>query len=71
MGRIEFEIHKQLEDLTQSMEYIRGGRKQTTREVMRGDLKRIWKSYQAAVVKIAESERWRHHNLSAFDFGDK
>lgn len=68
MGRVEFEIHKALEDLSLSMEYVRGGRKQTTREVMRGDLKRIWKAYQAAIAKVPESDRWRHQKLASFDF---
>jgi hypothetical protein len=69
MGRVEFEVHKALEDLSLSMEYVRAGRKQITREVMRGDLKRIWKAYQAAIAKVPDSDRWRHQKLASFDFG--
>jgi hypothetical protein len=68
MGRVEFEVYRALEDLSLSMEYVRGGRKQTAREVMRGDLKRIWKVYQAAIAKVPDPDRWRHHKLASFDF---
>lgn len=68
MGRVEFEIHKDLESLLLKMEYIRGGRKQSAREVMRGDLKRIWAAYQAAIIKVPETDRWKHSKLVSFDF---
>lgn len=68
VGRVEFEIHKALEDLVLSMEYIKAGRKQVAREVMRGELRRIWKTYQAAIVNVPDNDRWRHPKLGSFDF---
>lgn len=69
MGRVEFEIHKNVEDMMSAKEYEKAGQKQTAREVLRGDLKRVWKTYQAAISKTPEKERWRHPKLAMYDFG--
>lgn len=68
IGRIEFDIHKELEDLMLAIEYVRAGRKQTTREAIRGDLGRVWKAYQAAISSSSEWHHWSHPDMKSFDF---
>ncbi len=68
MGQVEFDIVKPIEDMVVALEYVRAGKVQTTREALRGSLRKVWPAYQAAIAKVAKPDRWQHHRISDFDF---
>ncbi|GHC66371.1 GIY-YIG nuclease family protein [Neogemmobacter tilapiae] len=67
-GKIEFGIHRALEDLKIELPYIKNGRTQIANELFRGDLKRVWGAYREQVRPGPEAKSWRHPKLADFNF---
>jgi hypothetical protein len=68
MGKVEFTIHSALNDLMIVLDYRKAGVNQTTRELLKGSLKRIWGAYKDAIEKAPLTDRWRHPGIQHFDF---
>jgi hypothetical protein len=71
MGMIEFDIHKTLEGIVIEGEYFKDGRVQKTREMMQGDLRKVWQAYNTRTEKIESSKKWRHPGFVHFDFSNR
>ncbi|MEQ9331791.1 GIY-YIG nuclease family protein [Thalassobaculum sp.] len=68
MGQVEFEINRKLEDLYVPGYYEKDGRTQHARELLRGDLKRVWDAYSAVTKEIQDDLKWRHSTFDNFNF---
>ena len=66
MGQVEFDIQKQLADLSIEKTYKKDGRTQVARELFRYDITRVWQTYKARVAKFDDKNKWQHPRLLSF-----
>lgn len=66
MGQVEFDIHKQLSDLSIERKYKKDGRDQVARELYRYEIVRVWQAYKARTKRIDEKGKWQHPSLTSF-----
>jgi len=66
MGQIEFDIQKQLVDLSTERSYKKDGRDQIARELFRYEITRVWQAFRMRVAKIDDKSKWQHSQLVSF-----
>ena len=66
MGQVEFDIQKQLADLSTERTYKKDGHDQIARELFRSEITRVWQSYRTRVAKFDEKSKWQHPRLTSF-----
>lgn len=66
MGQVEFEIQKQLTNISIERSYKKDGRDQTARELFRYEINRVWQTYKAQIAKIEDKSKWQHPKLASF-----
>lgn len=68
-GELEFDIQRTLGALAFEGSYEKDGRIQQTRELLRGDLVKVWQAYHAKTDRIEAGKKWRHAGFQHFNFG--
>lgn len=66
MGLVEFDIQKQLSDLSTERTYRKDGKDRTTRELFNYEITRVWQTYRTRVAKIDDKSKWQHPQLTSF-----
>jgi hypothetical protein len=66
MGAVEFDIQKALKDLEVEGSYEKDGRTQRTRELLNGDLVKVWQAFNVRTEK--SEKRWKHPGFANFNF---
>lgn len=66
MGQIEFDIQKQLADISTERIYKKDGRDQITRELFRYEINRVWQTYRTRVARFDNKLKWQHPKLAGF-----
>lgn len=66
MGQVEFDIQKQLADISTERSYKKDGREQTARELFRYEITRVWQTYQTRVSKFEYKSKWKHPQIAGF-----
>lgn len=67
-GELEFDIQRMLAGVTVEGSYEKDGRIQRTRELLRGDLVKVWQAYHAKTEKIEAGKKWRYAGFQNFNF---
>lgn len=67
-GELEFDIQRTLSALTVEGSYEKDGRTQQARELLRGDLVKVWQAYHAKTDRIEDAKKWRHPGFQHFNF---
>lgn len=66
MGQVEFDIQKQLSDLSTERSYKKDGRDQIAKELFRYEITRVWQAYRQRVAKMEDRSKWQHPRLTSF-----
>lgn len=66
MGQVEFDIQKQLADISTERTYKKDGRDQIARELFRYEITRVWQTYRTRVAKFDDKSKWQHPKLASF-----
>jgi hypothetical protein len=68
MGKVEFDIHSDLLEISVPGRYFKDGQWQNARELFQGKLHKVWDAYRQRTAHVPSLEKWQIRDMKRFVF---